>query len=294
MSVEVYGVDLVPGQTTYRIYQNLLNEDDFLSSVYGNNDDPMMLSTTTGFYNSQFGGTTAAAINPSLFGFFPDLAADSWVTIGIDSQPTGDEGDISVVESDGQPWVSAFAAGSDLDGSDFEMSDFTGGAWYVLNGTPNGLPDENGRVLLLQITTAGELYGLINTQIFENGNGENDIRNNFEFSGVGEFFPGGNIVNNACGCTDEEATNYDPTAEYDNGTCIEAIEGCQDDTACNYDPLVNTDDGSCTYADAGYDCDGNCLADADGDGVCDEFEVAGCQDATACNYNADATDEDGS
>ena len=37
---------------------------------------------------------------------------------------------------------------------------------------------------------------------------------------------------------------------------------------------------------------GNCLADTDGDGVCDEFEVAGCQDATACNYNADATDAD--
>ena len=50
----------------------------------------------------------------------------------------------------------------------------------------------------------------------------------------------------------------------------------------------------CEYADAGYDCDGNCLADADGDGVCDEFEVAGCTDATACNYNADATDDDGS
>ena len=48
---------------------------------------------------------------------------------------------------------------------------------------------------------------------------------------------------------------------------------------------------SCTYADAGYDCDGVCLADADGDGVCDEFEVSGCQDAAACNYNADATDE---
>ena len=31
-------------------------------------------------------------------------------------------------------------------------------------------------------------------------------------------------------------------------------------------------------ADAGYDCDGNCLADADGDGVCDEFEIAGCTD----------------
>ena len=58
--------------------------------------------------------------------------------------------------------------------------------------------------------------------------------------------------------------------------------------------MRQTKTASCTYADAGYDCDGNCLADADGDGVCDEFEVAGCQDATACNYNADATDEDGS
>ena len=34
----------------------------------------------------------------------------------------------------------------------------------------------------------------------------------------------------------------------------------------------------CEFPDAGYDCEGNCLADADGDGVCDEFEVAGCTD----------------
>jgi hypothetical protein len=32
------------------------------------------------------------------------------------------------------------------------------------------------------------------------------------------------------------------------------------------------------------------LADDDGDGVCDEFEVLGCQDATACNFDAAATD----
>ena len=47
-------------------------------------------------------------------------------------------------------------------------------------------------------------------------------------------------------------------------------------------------------AATGYDCDGNCLNDADGDGTCDEFEVAGCTDDSACNYNADATDDDGS
>ena len=42
-------------------------------------------------------------------------------------------------------------------------------------------------------------------------------------------------------------------------------------------------DGSCYNNDldvsdtpaaaAGYDCDGNCLVDTDGDGICDEFEV---------------------
>ena len=35
----------------------------------------------------------------------------------------------------------------------------------------------------------------------------------------------------------------------------------------------------------------DCLADADGDGVCDEFEVAGCNEASACNYDGSATDD---
>ena len=42
-----------------------------------------------------------------------------------------------------------------------------------------------------------------------------------------------------------------------------------------------------------YDCEGNCLNDADGDGVCDELEIAGCTDEMACNYDATATDDDG-
>ena len=97
-------------------------------------------------------------------------------------------------------------------------------------------------------------------------------------------------MGNACGCTDESADNYDMNAEYDDGGCI--YYGCMDATACNYDDTANTDDGSCYYVVEGYDCDGVCLADADGDGVCDPFEVAGCQDAAACNYNEAATDAD--
>ncbi|MGB1348327.1 MAG: T9SS type A sorting domain-containing protein [Flavobacteriales bacterium] len=69
-----------------------------------------------------------------------------------------------------------------------------------------------------------------------------------------------------------------------------AVPGCMDDMACNYNPEANEDDGSCVYANPGLDCDGNCLLDADGDGICDP--VLGCTDAMACNYDASATEDD--
>ena len=39
-------------------------------------------------------------------------------------------------------------------------------------------------------------------------------------------------------------------------------------------------------------CDGVCLNDSDGDGVCDELEVAGCTDVNNPGHNASATDDD--
>tara|TARA_B110000003_G_scaffold45933_3_gene43969 strand:- start:47880 stop:48824 length:945 start_codon:yes stop_codon:yes gene_type:complete len=72
------------------------------------------------------------------------------------------------------------------------------------------------------------------------------------------------------------------------------VPGCIDETACNYDETASVDDGSCEYAEEFYDCNGDCLNDADGDSVCDELEVPGCTDETACNYDETATDDDGS
>ena len=43
-----------------------------------------------------------------------------------------------------------------------------------------------------------------------------------------------------------------------------------------------------------FDCDGNCLNDDDGDGVCDELELVGCTDTDACNYDDEATDDNDS
>ena len=86
-----------------------------------------------------------------------------------------------------------------------------------------------------------------------------------------------------------------------DGVCDELeVVGCNDVDGCNYSINVSEAcedmnmDGfpdCCTYPDLYYlDCDGNCLNDIDGDGVCDEIEIEGCQDSTACNYNPSATD----
>jgi gliding motility-associated-like protein len=122
------------------------------------------------------------------------------------------------------------------------------------------------------------------------------------------------------GCTDATACNYDATATDENGSCTYPtqsylncdgtcindtdgdgvcneleVPGCTDATACNYNVLATDENGSCTYPTQSYlNCDGTCIIDTDGDGVCNEIEVAGCTDANACNYDATATDENGS
>ena len=190
LTVSEHETDLVEGQTTYRVYVDMVNAEDFLSSVYGNQEEPLSFATDEGFYNSPIAtGATANGINPAFFPFpgFESLPADSWLTIGIESKPVGDEISISTVEDSSQPYLDRFVAGSANSGQDFVINTIVGGAWYVLNGTPNGLPDENGQVLVMQFTTGGSFNGRFNIQIFENGNGENDIRQTFIFDDVGTF-----------------------------------------------------------------------------------------------------------
>jgi hypothetical protein len=54
------------------------------------------------------------------------------------------------------------------------------------------------------------------------------------------------------GCTGSTATNYNPAATVDDGSCIfsaqATILGCTDPAATNYNSKANSDDGSCVYA----------------------------------------------
>jgi|GEM_PF-6861049 len=96
------------------------------------------------------------------------------------------------------------------------------------------------------------------------------------------------------GCTYAGASNFSSSATNDDGSCVfgsDGTVGCFYSDACNYDPAATVDDGSCIFPSEGLDCNGECLLDCDGDGICDDNEIPGCTNETACNYLPGATDD---
>ena len=67
------------------------------------------------------------------------------------------------------------------------------------------------------------------------------------------------------GCTDSNASNYNPLATNDDNSCIACVYGCTNPLATNYDSAANCDDGSCIAS------------------------TYGCMDPNAFNYNPNAT-----
>ena len=279
------------GLTTYRVYVNTLNDSDRLSAVFSNADYPLSVNVPEGAWNSPESSTwNASGVNPALFIEYPNIVDDSYATIGL-TGPAAPLGpgyeDPSLVDLD-----LALTNFFTTDGATGFSSDTDPGlSWFALNTALNGLPDDNGQILVMQITTAGSISGTLNYQVFPQGNQDNAIVMTSSFEGEGTF---GQV--NVCGCMEVNACNYNPDANYDDpdDACeYESCNGCMDMEACNFDESATIDDGTnCEYPEAGFDCDGNCI-DSNANEVCD-FDEEGCTDIEACNYDALAAFDDGS
>ena len=215
--------DTTPGMV-YRFYVHTDDASDKLSAVYGSDSSPLVINTPDGIFNSAAtSGASAEGLTEFLLGFFPDTADDSYATVNL-SGPASASGisgaaapqvieDITLTHG-----ITAYFNG-DNDGTLVEVNTLVGGSWFLPGDAGNASPDSDGRWLIAQITTAGEIFGSINVQIFPMGiqSANNVIRKSFDFNGDGEYFS------------------------------IE-IPGCMDETACNYNPEATEDDGSCTVS----------------------------------------------
>ena len=222
----VGGVDFT-GQTTYRLYLEMQNESDFLSCISGEADNPMMIystSTPTWYNDEVLGEEVGAWVNPTVLPFFPELNYDSWLTIG--GATADDEVEVNVAAGEIN-LLDEFGSGENV-----LIDDATGTALFTLlpcdpadlascDFTHAAFAGEDLRVLIGQITTAGELTGQVQVQVFVEGDA------NQEFRGIIPFTP------------------YAPEL---------LVDGCTDPAACNYDGEAAADDGSCVYC--GAECAG--------------------------------------
>ena len=176
-----------PGLTKYLISVKL-PEGDRVSSVYGTDVHPLTIHAPKGVFNSPYNGSwSASGMNPKFFEIMPDMADDTYATIGLSTaaKMSGMEGaeDPTMVQDPGSPWDVFFSESGE---TDLNISTHTGGAYFVLRTAANGA-GEDGRVSLMQVTTEGDLSGAINLQLFPASGEYDQVRFRFEFKGKGEF-----------------------------------------------------------------------------------------------------------
>ncbi len=293
--------DNLPGNTTYRLYAHFTHPGDQLQAVYALGlgstlTSPWVLDAPCGCFEHPFGSSIGTGTNAVLLDAFPDLAYDSYFT--MDANPgTTIAGGIPVLG--GAPDLPAVC--------NTVLAD---AAMYVLGGVYAG---SDLRVLVGQITTCGPLEFSACFQVQQiNGTLQNWC--------ASESPDGPLTVDPPCApwatfntelIIDAGANPVEAAIPWASAWPVEvelfdaetglAVDTLFADSVCSPDPgtyyAALKDANTCRdttpvfcIPQPFYTCEGNCIDDTDGDGVCDPLEVPGCFDPEACNFEPAATD----
>ena len=138
----------VPGDT-YRVYAVMENEGDILDAVYGEASAPLKVSSTKPFFQHPKGGALSADIQRYDTTLDETLLYDSWVTIGAEDNYMNAVSGFIMEDA-----LAVFDQGNELVTND--------GAWFVTPDKRQAAAGPSKRILLMQLTTSGDVEGLIN------------------------------------------------------------------------------------------------------------------------------------
>lgn len=272
------GGGLTEGSRTWRVYLDLC-EGCGLRSVYGDQYHPLSIASTAPFFNhADRGRTYGHQINNTALGE-GTVALDSYLSMGRGSaqrlgilkadDPNGStiggasnnqgllvnstpEMGLPLTQADGlvplagAPSVPpgfllsgedpAAILGDATVGASFSSSDFR------ISTTNPGVsgPTADNRILIAQLTTAGELSFQLNVEVQRPDGAVVKYVSTGDTLLPGETLSGLLIYPPDCGCTDPNFVEYDPAAGCDDGSCATPIIlGCLDPAACNYSTVAN-------------------------------------------------------
>ena len=159
-----YDVSTNANGTTVQVFVEL-EAGDQLNAVYGDADNSLLIEAEGGsFYQNAFGNHSVSGMNPALFGVFPSLLNDSFVTIGLETNVGNAMLDIGI------DWAGFNAGGAIVTDN---------GSWFA---TPDDAQvyEVGGQVLIGQFTVADgdHVFGTINLQ------GKNVDGSNWSATGV--------------------------------------------------------------------------------------------------------------
>jgi hypothetical protein len=129
---------------TYRIYVELEKDSDQVLMVYGDATHLMDIRSTKPFYQSELGGDMSTKINRKIAKDNPSARYDSFVTIGL----------LDNYDNALTPFMNFDEF--EHNGGALKTND---GAWYCTPDHRQTYPGPAKRVLLMQLTTEGQITG---------------------------------------------------------------------------------------------------------------------------------------